>query len=223
MTPQEQKENEKKISALPIHCDYTKLDAPENLKPNPANPNLHNDHHTQLLCTMLRHQGWRDAIIVSKQSGLVVCGHGRLKAAQLLGVKEVPVDLQDFENEADETAHMVADNRISELSEFDNDALKEILATLDTGALDMDVTGFDSATLEKLMTQFYVDPEDEWEGMPEFAMEDKTAFKSIVVHFKEQESVDKFADLIEQKLTERTRMIWYPEMVIERAADKVYK
>ena len=228
MTPQQLKEKEKEnsteASAPPlIHCDYSKLESVEKLKPNPANPNLHDENHTRLLGAMLKHQGWRESIIVSKQSGLVVCGHGRLKAAKTLGLKEVPVDIQDFENEADEYAHMIADNRIAELSGFDNDALKEILATLDTGAMDMDITGFDGATLEKLMTQFYVEPEDEWKGMPEFEMEDKTAFKSILIHFKEQESMDKFAEVIGQKLTDRTKMIWYPEMEIERAADKVYK
>ena len=110
-----------------------------------------------LLCKMLRHQGWREAIIVSKQSGLVVCGHGRLKAAKLMGLEKVPVDLQDFESEAEEHAHMVADNRIAELSSFDNDSLKEILLTLDTGALDMDLTGYEEQVLENLMTQFHVD------------------------------------------------------------------
>ncbi len=112
---------------------------------------------------MLRHQGWREAIIVSKQSGFIVCGHGRLKAAKILGEQNVPVDLQDFENKEDEHAHMVADNRIAELSSFDPVALKELLLELDTGALDMEVAGFDEKTLEDLMTQFHEDEEEERE------------------------------------------------------------
>jgi ParB-like chromosome segregation protein Spo0J len=160
MTPQQIKENEKQTT-LPIHCDYSKLELAEELKPNPANPNLHDENQTRLLCAMLKHQGWREAIIVSNRSGLVVCGHGRLKAAKLLGLKEVPVDLQDFKNETDEVAHMIADNRISELSFFDNATLKDVLLGLDTGALDMEVTGYDENALEDLMTQFFVDaPED---------------------------------------------------------------
>ena len=149
--------DEKKI---PIHCDFSKLELVENIKPNLANPNLHDENQTKLLCKILSHQGWREAIIVSNQSGLVVCGHGRLKAAKFLGLKIVPVDYQDFKNEQDEIAHMVADNKIAELSSFNNAALKEILIELDTGALDMEAMGFTDADLENLMTQFHVE-EDE--------------------------------------------------------------
>ncbi len=146
---------------IPIHCDFTRMDLTSDLKPNPANPNLHDENQTRLLCKMLQHQGWREAIIVSNQSGMVVCGHGRLKAAKLLGEKKVPVDVQDFKNEADEQAHMIADNRIAELSSFDNVALKELLSDLDTGALDMELTGYDEQNLEDLMTQFREEEEEE--------------------------------------------------------------
>jgi hypothetical protein len=153
------------MNEIPIHCDYSILKPVEECKPNPANPNSHDETHTRLLCKMLTHQGWREAIIVSKQSGLIVCGHGRLKAAKILGAQKVPVDLQDFENEADEHAHMIADNRIAELSTFDLASLKDLLVELDTGALDMEVAGFDERTLEDLMTQFHED-EDEEEEIP---------------------------------------------------------
>ena len=63
----------------------------------------------------MKHQGWRHPITVSKQSGYIVAGHGRLAAAQSLGWAKAPVDMQDFENEADEFAHLIADNKIAEL------------------------------------------------------------------------------------------------------------
>lgn len=148
---------------IQIHCDFTRMDLTADLKPNPANPNLHDENQTRLLCKMLKHQGWREAIIVSKQSGMVVCGHGRLKAAKLLGAQSVPVDVQDFKSADDERAHMIADNRIAELSTFDNGALKDLLSEIDTGALDMELTGYDDDTLEDLMTQFQDDDEEEEE------------------------------------------------------------
>ena len=61
--------------------------------------------------------------MVSTRSNFIVAGHARLKAAELLKVKEVPVDFQNFESEADEYAHLVADNRIAELAEADNTVL----------------------------------------------------------------------------------------------------
>jgi hypothetical protein len=55
------------------------------------------------------------------------------------------------------------------------------------------------------------DPNEEWEGMPEFEQEDLTAFKSIHVHFACQADYEAFAELIGQKLSEKVRSIWYPE------------
>lgn len=56
------------------------------------------------------------------------------------------------------------------------------------------------------------DPYAEWQGMPEFEQEDKTSFRSIHVHFKNQEDVDRFAERIGQKFTDKTRAIWYPQI-----------
>lgn len=78
-----------------------------------------------------------------------------------MGLDEVPVDRQDFASEADEIAHLLADNKIASLAELNNDLLKDVLIELDTGAIDMDLTGFDSSELEKLMTQIHLDETDE--------------------------------------------------------------
>jgi len=66
------------------------------------------------------------------------------------------------------------------------------------------------------------DAAKEWVGMPEFVQEDKEPHRSIIIHFFDQAGVDKFAELIKQKITDKTRMTWFPEMVIEKAADKRY-
>ena len=58
--------------------------------------------------------------------------------------------------------------------------------------------------------------------MPEFVQEDKTAFRSIPVHFKDQAAVDAFAALVGQTITEKTRFLWFPEIEIESYADKRY-
>lgn len=71
----------------------------------------------------------------------------------MLGCQAVPVDYQDFASEAEETAYLIADNRIAELAEMDNAAIKDLLAELDTGSTDMELTGYDHEALENLMTQ----------------------------------------------------------------------
>ena len=133
-----------------IHCAHARLADVATLVPNPRNPNKHGDKQVALLAKIIRHQGWRAPITVSKRSGFVVTGHGRLQAALLLQVEKVPVDEQDFATEADEWAHLIADNRIAELAETDDALLKELLAELD-GNLDMDLSGFDAAELERVI------------------------------------------------------------------------
>ena len=62
---------------------------------------------------------------------------------------------------------------------------------------------------------------DEWQDMPEFKMEDLSSFRKIVVHFRNQEDIDKFAKLIGQKIT-KAPSLWYPEGKKRRYADKRY-
>ncbi|MBP3590552.1 MAG: DNA modification methylase, partial [Muribaculaceae bacterium] len=72
--------------------------------------------------------------------------------ALLEGVKEVPVDYQNYTNEAEEYADLVADNRIAELAEIDNKLLADIFADIDTGEIPMELTGFTEDEVESLIT-----------------------------------------------------------------------
>jgi ParB-like chromosome segregation protein Spo0J len=157
-------------SSVAVNCSYTRMVKTDSLKPNPRNPNTHPESQIKLLANIIAKTGWRSPIVVSKRSGFVVKGHGRLMAAQLLGLKSVPVDFQDYPDEETELADLVADNRIAELAEMDNAMLKDILQELDTGNFDMLMTGFDMPSIESLMTEFHVPSENE--SIDEGAMAD---------------------------------------------------
>jgi site-specific DNA-methyltransferase (adenine-specific) len=115
---------------------------PASLVEHPRNYNTHPAEQIRLLAKIIKHQGWRNPITVSKRSGYVVKGHGRLAAALQLGCSEVPVDVQEYKDEASEYADMIADNRIAELAEADQDALKELLTDDVFEGFDLDLTGF---------------------------------------------------------------------------------
>jgi hypothetical protein len=51
----------------------------------------------------------------------------------------------------------------------------------------------------------------EWKDMPEFNQEDQKPYKSITVHFESREDMEKFATLIEQRLTFDTQSVWFPK------------
>jgi len=104
---------------IEVKCQFKEMVDPTSLVPNPKNPNKHSDKQIDLLKRLIEHQGWRHPIIVSNRSGFICAGHGRLQAALKMGAEQVPVDYQDFENEAEEYQFMVSDNTIQELAELD--------------------------------------------------------------------------------------------------------
>ncbi len=143
-----------------IHCEYTELKDPVTLVGHPKNPNEHNDEQIRLLSKIINHQGWRNPIVVSKRSNYIVAGHARLKAALNLKLDEVPVDFQDFENEADEYAHLVADNKIAELAEADNELISELISELEAQGLSAELAGFNTEDLESLIKDIGIEETD---------------------------------------------------------------
>ena len=164
--PQQNRGSDPAVPA--VRCAFDELVAIEKLVPNPRNPNQHPQSQIAILAKVIAHQGWRSPIVVSSRSGFIVAGHGRYEAAKALGLSQVPVDYQDFPTDADEYAHLVADNRIAELSEADEAGLREILGELKASDFDMELSGFDAGALEKALAGL-----EEPEAPPEFPEADE--------------------------------------------------
>ena len=130
---------------MKINCAYTRLVAIDQIKPNPRNPNRHPDEQIDLLAKIIRETGWRSPIVVSNLSGYVVKGHGRLAAARALGFAEVPVDFQDYDTPAQETADLIADNQIAELSETSAAAINELMIDIDASGYNIDLLAIPDA------------------------------------------------------------------------------
>jgi len=145
------------IGGIPVYCRYDEAVDIDRVTEHPRNPNKHGDEQIALLAKIIKASGWRNPICVSNRSGFVIKGHGRLMAARVLGVTHVPVEYQDYDTEAAEYQDMIADNRIAELAERDMSIIKDLLEELDTGANDMDLTGYVEAEIERLMTQFHAE------------------------------------------------------------------
>ena len=89
---------------IEVWCAYDKLVKIEELIPHPKNPNTHPQSQIKILAQNIRYHGWRHPIVVSKLSGYIVAGHGRLEAAKELGVSIIPVEYQNFASEASRQA-----------------------------------------------------------------------------------------------------------------------
>lgn len=138
------------IGDVPIHCAFDELVSIDDLKPNPKNPNTHPDSQLKLLAKIIQKTGWRANITVSKLSGYIVKGHGRLYAAQLAGFKECPVEYQDFESEEEELSALLADNKLAELAEIDTEKLGELFNEFEFS--DLDMTGYSQDEFEDLLS-----------------------------------------------------------------------
>jgi ParB-like chromosome segregation protein Spo0J len=137
----------------PVHCSFLELRDPASLTPHPRNPNRHSERQIEMLSRIIRHQGWRNPIVVSARSGFIIAGHGRLAAALRLGLEKVPVDSQHFESEADEWAHLVADNRIAELADMDQEGLGDLLRDLgEVDDFDLGLCGFSEAEIDRMLS-----------------------------------------------------------------------
>lgn len=102
--------------------------------------------------------GYVDPIIVNERTGVIIGGHQRLKVLKDLGYEEIEVSVVNLD-EKQEKALNVALNKIS--GEWDFELLKDLLEELDDGSFDMELTGFDMDELEKLMTQYHVEDEEQ--------------------------------------------------------------
>ena len=147
---------------IKFDCAFDRMVKVNELIPNPANPNQHPEEQIELFARVIEYQGWREAIVVSKRSGMIVKGHGRLLVAKYLGLEEVPVDFQDYESETMELADMMSDNRLAEMSYIDKRRLLNLFEEFDTGEVEFELSGYNDEFYRDLAHAF-----DEYEKKEE--------------------------------------------------------
>ena len=114
---------------------------------NPDNPRKHSDKQLRQIGSSIERYGFL-VPIVADDASLIVAGGGRRAAAGLLGIDEVPVIRARFMTEADRPAFALAENRLGDLSDWDDAKLSAELAYLYEQDYDLDLTGFQHRRLE---------------------------------------------------------------------------
>ena len=109
------------------------------LKEYENNPRLINEEAIERVTASIKEFGFKVPIIVDEEN-VIVAGHTRKLAAQSIGIDEVPVIIADDLTEEQIKAFRLADNKVSEFSEWDFELLYSEMETLD---IDMDLFGFD--------------------------------------------------------------------------------
>jgi len=120
---------------------------PATLLVAPTHARKHSAKQVQQIARAIDRVGFIVPIIVG-DDGIIAAGVGRREAALLRGLELVPVIRIKFVSEADRRAFALADNRLAELSEWDDEALKGELTFLFEQDYDLDVTGFTLGNLD---------------------------------------------------------------------------
>jgi hypothetical protein len=138
-----------KIEARPI----------ERLVPYAQNARTHSDEQIGQIADSIAEFGFVNPVLIGGDE-VIIAGHGRVFAAQRLGMTEVPVVVLGHLTEAQRRALVIADNRIAANAGWDENLLRtELVALLEAG-FDLDLLGFAEAELGHLLDAIDVDARD---------------------------------------------------------------
>jgi DNA modification methylase len=130
----------------------------KDIKYAPYNPRKISDEVLNKLKKSIEEFGYVEPIIVNKRTMHVVGGNQRLKVLRQMGIGEVQSVIVDLD-ETHEKALNIALNKIN--GEWDLPALKDLLLEIDTGEIDIELTGFEMPEIEELMNQFHIEGEED--------------------------------------------------------------
>ena len=122
------------------------------LAPYPKNPRRHSDAQVAQIAGSILAFGFNAPILVDAKGG-ILAGHGRYLAALKLGLETVPVVVLDHLSETEKRAYILADNKLAELSSFDDDLLRAELAELRDAEIDLGGLGFSDDELRVLLAE----------------------------------------------------------------------
>ena len=120
------------------------------LVPYARNARTHSEVQVAQIAASIVEFGFTNPILAGSD-GVIVAGHGRLAAAQKLGLAVVPVVVLDHLTPTQRRALVIADNRIAENAAWDDDLLRVELEALQDEGFDLDLTGFDADALAELL------------------------------------------------------------------------
>lgn len=196
--------------------------------------NLSRENYVRGKTTILEN-GFSEPISVWKDSTddqwKILNGHQRVRILREMrdveGYEIPPLPVSEVEAGNEKEAKLKVLSLTSSYGNMTGDGLYEFMHNANLDLEDLAPFNFSDVNLPLFQAEYFGGPTfatnaEEWEGMPEFNQEDKTAYQTVQLHFFDAKGVSDFAKLIKQSITEKTRTIWFPMPVIERAADKRY-
>lgn len=135
------------------------------LKPYERNARTHSAEQVDQIAKSIEEFGFISPVLID-EDGNVIAGHGRIMAAQKLGLTEVPCLYIEGLTEDQRKAYVLADNRLTELGGWDAELISAELQDLKDAGFDIDITGF---TIDDIIID-----ETTWDDYDEPSIDDKT-------------------------------------------------
>jgi len=148
-----------------ISSEIEKVKAAE-LIPYARNSRTHSDEQVQQIASSIKEFGFTNPVLISEGND-IIAGHGRLLAAQLLGIDEVPCIRLAHLNEQQRKAYVIADNKLALNAGWDSDLLALELGELKDGEFDLSLTGFTEDELAALLIAEQVEGLTDEDAAPE--------------------------------------------------------
>jgi DNA modification methylase len=140
--------------------------APAALKPRPKNPRTHTAKQIKQIAASIKEFGFVNPVLIDGTNG-IIAGHGRVEAAKILGISDVPTVRVDHLSPNQIRAYVIADNRLAENAGWDRRLLalelQEISVELN---FDVTVTGFETADIDILISEL-TEADDEADKLPD--------------------------------------------------------
>lgn len=148
---------------MKLKIEYRKV---SDLLPYARNARTHSDAQVSQLAASIKEFGFNNPVAIDAD-GMILCGHGRVMAAQKLHMAEVPTVCLSHLSETQVKAYILADNKLALNAGWDNDMLKVELEDLKELDFDLNLTGFSDDELKDILVE---DPteaqEDNFDGEP---------------------------------------------------------
>jgi DNA modification methylase len=122
------------------------------LTPYARNARTHSDAQVAQIAASIREWGWTAPVLVD-EAGTIIAGHGRVLAAQRLGIAEAPVVIARGWSEAKRRAYVLADNKLALNAGWDEALLRAELADLQGLGADLALTGFGADEIRALLAE----------------------------------------------------------------------
>lgn len=116
---------------------------------NQKNVMIHGESQIEKICASIKEFGFTNPILIDENK-VILAGHGRFAAAKKLGMENIPVIFIRGLSDDQKTLYMIADNKLSRESEWNEDNLKNALSDISEKGQDVSVSGFDFSSIQSL-------------------------------------------------------------------------